>query len=86
MLESFACGTPVIGFPIGGIKEHVIDYKTGLLAKDISSDALAECIKQFSLNHHSFNRDWIKNYTKENFGEDEVAHKYIAVYNQILKR
>jgi hypothetical protein len=62
MLESFACGTPVIGFPIGGIKEHVIDYKTGLLAKDISSDALAECIKQFSLNHHRFNRDWIKNY------------------------
>ena len=86
MLESFACGTPVIGFPIGGIKEHVIDYQTGLLAKDISSDALAECIKQFSLNHHRFNRDWIKNYAKENFGEDVVAHKYIDVYNQILKR
>lgn len=86
MLESFACGTPVIGFPIGGVKEHVMDYQTGLLAKDISIEALAECIEQFISNHHRFNRDNIKNYAKENFGEDVIAHKYMNLYNQILHR
>jgi glycosyltransferase involved in cell wall biosynthesis len=67
MLESFACGTPVIGFPIGGVNEHVIDYQTGLLAKDISSDALAECIKQFSLNHHLFNSLFIGQWLLNDF-------------------
>ena len=57
MLESLACGTPVIGFPVGGIKEHVINFKTGLLADNISSESLAEAIEKFCKNQERFNSD-----------------------------
>ena len=31
MLESIACGTPVIGFDIGGLSDVIKNYKTGYL-------------------------------------------------------
>lgn len=45
--ESIASGTPVICFPIGVAKDLVINKKTGFIAKDISSDSLAEEILKF---------------------------------------
>lgn len=39
-IESFACGTPVIGANIGGIPEMVEDHKTGLLFEPFSADDL----------------------------------------------
>ena len=32
-LESMACGTPVVGVAEGGIRETIINYKTGLLTE-----------------------------------------------------
>jgi glycosyltransferase involved in cell wall biosynthesis len=84
MLEAFSCGTPVIGFPIGGLKEHVIDWQTGLLSKEVSGESLAECIELFTINKHRFNSEEIKKYAIENFSEGVIAEKYINVYRQIL--
>lgn len=80
MLESLACGTPVIGFPVGGIKEHIIDFETGLLAKNISSDALAKAIETFCKNKQQFKSERIQSYVKEHFNEDKIAQEYIKVY------
>jgi len=46
VLEAMACGTPVVGFDIGGIPDMVRPGQTGWLApaKDVS--ALAACIKE----------------------------------------
>lgn len=84
MLESFACGTPVIGFPVGGIKEHVHDYKTGLLAKEISNEALAATITEFCTNKGRFSASEIRNYAEKYFAEEVVAKQYIEVYQKIL--
>lgn len=85
MLESLACGTPVIGFPVGGIKEHVIDFKTGLLADDISSESLASAIDKFCENKQQFSSEEIQNYVKENFAEHDVASGYVKVYKELLR-
>lgn len=86
MLESLACGTPVIGFPVGGIKEHIFDFKTGLLADDLSSESLARAIDKFFENKELFSSEEIHNYVKDNFNEDDVANEYIKVYNELLKK
>ena len=86
MLESLACGTPVIGFPVGGIKEHILDFKTGLVADDLSSESLAKAIDKFCENKEMFSSEEIQNYVKDNFNEDDVANEYVKVYNELLKK
>lgn len=45
-LESMACGTPVIGADVGGIKYSVLDGKTGSLVPPNDPQALAEKISE----------------------------------------
>jgi len=46
-LESMACGTPVIGSDVGGIKYTVKHGSTGFLVPPQNADALAECLAEF---------------------------------------
>jgi D-inositol-3-phosphate glycosyltransferase len=41
-IEAMACGTPVLGSNVGGIKFSVIDHETGFLVPPKEPDALAE--------------------------------------------
>jgi len=46
-LEAMACGTPVICYGKGGVKESVVDGKTGVFFFEQNSEALNEAIKKF---------------------------------------
>ena len=46
LIESLACGTPVVACPVGGIEELVIDRHTGLLAKPGEPESIADCIRE----------------------------------------
>jgi glycosyltransferase involved in cell wall biosynthesis len=46
MLESMACGTPVIATPVGSIPDVVVDGENGFLINENSSTALAERITE----------------------------------------
>lgn len=48
-LESMACGTPVIGADVGGVKYSVLDGKTGLLVPPNDPQALADKIDELRL-------------------------------------
>jgi glycosyltransferase involved in cell wall biosynthesis len=43
-LEAAACGVPSIGFAVGGVPEAVLDGITGLLAREVTPEALAAAI------------------------------------------
>lgn len=46
-VESMACGTPVIGVNDGGLKETIIDGKTGILIHpDCKSSDIADAVKK----------------------------------------
>ena len=84
MLEAFACGIPVISFPLGGMKEHIIPFKTGLLAKSVSSESLKEIIEEFILHKDVFDAKLIKGYAITHFNPALQVEAYSSIYKQMI--
>jgi glycosyltransferase involved in cell wall biosynthesis len=86
MLESFACGLPLVAFNIGGISEHVKQNNTGVLAKEVTALALAEAIISMKNNYEKYKPQIIRKYAEDNFNLEKQAQSYLDVYNFILKQ
>ena len=87
VLESMACGTPVVGFSVGGIPDMVIDNQTGFLVPSKDTEALVE--KILTLIH---NRDLRLKFSMNgrkhivnNFSIEKQADSYIDLYQSLLK-
>lgn len=55
-LAGMWAGMPTIASPIGGFKEQLIPGLNALIMRDISAEALAECILQISASSDLYNR------------------------------
>ena len=87
IMESLACGTPVVGFDIGG-NSDIIDHKiNGYLAKPFETDDLANGI-EWVLNAPNYQQlcDNGRNKVLTYFDSQVVAKQYIALYKEILAR
>lgn len=84
MLESLACGTPIISFKVGGMMDHIKNFETGLLAEEMTSESLGEAIHTFLADKERFDRKFIRKYAVEHFNENLIAGQYIEVYNNLL--
>lgn len=88
IMESLACGVPVVAFNIGGNKD-MIDHKVdGYLAKPFNAEDLAEGIR-WILTHEEIHRELSKNARKKILDEFDlglVSMRYIELYNHILTR
>jgi glycosyltransferase involved in cell wall biosynthesis len=85
-LEAMACGTPVIGSHVGGIKYSVVDRHTGFLVPPHEPDALANRIIELLNNpalQQTMSRNAIK-HVRNNFTWNKVASQIHQVYNSIL--
>lgn len=85
IMESLACGTPVVAFDTGGIPDMVVHQQNGYLAEYKSAEDLAQGIywvwqqadnKQLAHNAHQKVLD--------NFSEESVSDRYIKLYKKIL--
>ena len=85
VLESLMCGTPVIGFPVGGITDMVQDGDNGLLTKTITSTALLDSIQMFLESMDTFNRERIRENALKKYDLKVQADAYIKLFNTILK-
>lgn len=83
MLESMASGTPVLGFPAGGLKDVIDDYFNGLLAKNVSVESMTNVIKEFSDNKERFNPEKIRQYTEKHFSYKKVISQYMDLYRSV---
>jgi len=86
IMESLACGTPVVAFDTGGIPDMIDHQQNGYLAQFKSDDDLAKGI------HHVLflaNADEMataaRNKVLDNFSNEKVAAQYINVYKSVLK-
>ncbi|MDT3405298.1 glycosyltransferase family 4 protein [Mucilaginibacter terrae] len=81
-LEAMACGTPVIGSNVGGIKYSVADGETGVLVPAHDPDALGEKIT-WLLNNEEVRNEFSHNAIERvntHFTWAEVAHHVNQLY------
>lgn len=86
IMESMACGTPVVGFDTGGIPE-MIDHKcNGYVARYKDSHDLMKGICWVLDNNHAeqLSTACVKK-VREDYTEEIVARKYSNLYEQLLK-
>lgn len=85
LLESAACGIPVLATGVGGIPEIVLEGKTGILVEPGNIDQLANGMMQVterSLWHsedivtHAQNYDWAKNIQQVRYTIDSVLGRH----------
>ena len=79
-LEAMACGTPVVVFPKGAMKDYVLP-RYGVVCKDCSLEALKDGIEE-ALNK-SYDGYQLRKYVTDNFSPSKIAQMYINVYKSI---
>ena len=87
IMESLACGTPVVGFNIGGNTDLIEHKKNGYLSKPFEVADLAAGI-DWVLNAPNYN-DLCQNAREKvlrEFDSQLVAAKYIALYKSVVRR
>lgn len=86
VMESMACGVPVVAFNVGGISDMVDDGVNGILAEPRSSKKLSNGIKLL-LNDDNLRENFsgkARDKVVNNFDEKIVAEKYLEVYKSLL--
>lgn len=84
IMESLACGTPVVAFNIGGNSDMIEHKLNGYLAENVSSKELADGITWCLENNNTANLSQnARNKVLENFTEDKVGVMYKRVYEGI---
>lgn len=85
LMESLACGTPVVGFNIGGNTDLIDHKKNGYLTKPYNTSDLMRGI-EWILNHNNYTQLSSNARLKvlKNFDYTIVSKKYIDLYKKIL--
>lgn len=86
IMESMACGTPCVGFEIGGIPEMIDHRVNGYVASYKDASDLANGI-QWVLEHEdrlALSDACVKK-VQENYAEEVVAGQYTALYTKLLR-
>jgi glycosyltransferase involved in cell wall biosynthesis len=76
--EALACGTPVIAFDRGALRDVVCHGKTGFIVRD--EDELADAITACS----SLDPDECRKTARERFSSEKMVENYLVSYQQIL--
>lgn len=77
MIESMACGTPVIAFPGGSVPEVVRNGVNGYVVNDVD-EAVAAVAKCHDFDRHACRRDFERRFTVE-----RMARDYVEVYRRL---
>jgi D-inositol-3-phosphate glycosyltransferase len=85
-LEAMACGTPVVGADVGGIRFSVVDGVTGALVPPNDPDALAGCLARLYRNPErlrEFGRESMRR-ANAHFTWPKVTRGVAGFYEQVL--
>jgi glycosyltransferase involved in cell wall biosynthesis len=79
MIESMACGTPVIAFPCGSVPEILEDGLTGFIVTNVE-EAAAACGRLNELFRPS-----VRSRFEERFSATAMAREYLRIYRKLVE-
>lgn len=87
IMESMACGTPVVAFDTGGIPDMVDNELNGLLTKLRSAEALAEGMLKILLNEDYRQKmsEAARAKVLQYFNPQNIAAKYRELYTNLIQ-
>lgn len=85
IMEAMACGTPCVGFNVGGIPEMIDHNENGYVAKYKDAQDLARGI-EYVLSEENHERLSLASREKviRCYSEESVAKKYMEIYERVL--
>jgi len=86
MIEAMACGTPVIAYDRGAVREVILEGETGFIVNPNDTGAVAEAISKInsmSAEEYSKMRARCREHIEKNFSYSSMVDKYLEVYNKI---
>lgn len=86
MLEALASGLPVIGTPVGGIKESITHGFNGLLAINLCPESLAHVILEFLDNPNQFEPDLIHLDALSKYNGPIISSGFAELYHKALNQ
>jgi glycosyltransferase involved in cell wall biosynthesis len=84
ILESYACGVPVLSTDVGGISEHMND-DLGLLIKSEDENGLYEKINYLLDNYQKYDKIKIRDYAKSHFSKEVIGEQLAGVYTSVFE-
>lgn len=84
MVESLCCGTPVISFSNGGMRDHIQTLKNGVLVEEMDAEALLAGINLFLDNTSLFDSNKISEEAHAVFSPVIQAKRYKDFFQSVL--
>lgn len=84
-LEALACGTPIIGFDSGGIKEVCDSNEISTFVKLNDLVQMEEKIKKFLSQDREILRGKCRQFAEKKLGNDIMVDQYIKLYGALLE-
>lgn len=86
LIESLLCGTPCIGFPIGGVKDAIEHGKNGLLSEEINTKSLKKALCNFFEEGVELSRDEIALSARKSYDNEVHVKAYMKLYQKVLSQ
>lgn len=85
ILESYACGIPVISTRVGGIQEHINPELGKLIERGNEEELLSE-LKIFLGGSKNYNQQKIRDYALQHFSKKAIGKTLYTIYSTILEK
>ena len=83
VLEALACGTPVVGFNVGGISDMVDNNKSGLLSEIFDENSFVKNLEFFvDLDNYDSYAKFGRDKILDNFSEEILVNKLLSLYQK----
>lgn len=82
ILESYACGVPVISSDVGGISEH-LDRDLGILIKSEDEAQLYNSLNGMLDHYKEYDKNKLRKYATEHFSREVIGRQLTAVYEEV---